>query len=185
MAAVDSVTLRVNWSILDEAIVGQYEIRNDGEERLLVFDRLYETERSGERMVRADLAYTTLDDDSVLLIDKFVAALPEAFDIESPELPYARPVEPGESLAGRAVVARPVMLRPPYPQAHDTGRAQMATAVKLRLGYAPIDEKAVPRGIATEDETVYAVRHAWAAPRQRIVESQPKRVDLRIEPSHP
>lgn len=185
MVAVDSVTLRVNWSLLDEAIVGQYELRNDGEGRLLVFDRLYETARSGKRMVQADLAYTTLDDDNVLVIDKLVAPLPEAFDIESPEMPYARLVEPGESLAGRAVVARPVMLRPPYPQTRDAGRARMATAVKLRLGYAPVDEKAAPRGIATEDETVYSVRHAWAAPRQRIVESGPKRVDLRIEPARP
>lgn len=185
MVAADSVMLRVNWSILDDAIVGQYEFRNDGERRLLVFDRLYETDRSGKRMVQADLAYTTLDDDNVLVIDKLVAPLPEAFDVGSPELPYARLIEPGESLTGRAIVARPVVLRPPYPQAHGAARAHAATAVKLRLGYAPVDEKAVPRGIATEDETVYSVRHAWAAPRQRIVESGPKKVDLRIEPARP
>jgi hypothetical protein len=182
MGVSDSVTLRLDWAITDTQIAAQYEVLNDGTQQLLVFDRLYETARSGTRTVQPELAYTSVEATGMLGIEKLVAPLPEDIDIEQPDLPYARLLGPGDSLTGRATVARPVRLHPPYPQGYSLTKASRASAVMLRLGYAPFEEAAAPRAIRANEETLYSVRHAWARPRQRLLESAPVELDVDIEP---
>ncbi|MFB9151318.1 hypothetical protein ACFFU4_16320 [Roseovarius ramblicola] len=178
----DSVTLRVDWTITDALIAAQYEVLNAGAQQFLVFDRLYETARSGTRTVHPELAYTRLDATGILGIEKLVPPLPEDIDIEQPELPYARLLDPGASLTGRVAVARPVRLNPAYPQGYAMTEADSASAVMLRIGYAPFEEDAAARQINANGEILYSMRHAWVRPRQRLIESAPMELAVHIEP---
>lgn len=172
-----AISLEVRWSAGDGHVTGAYRVENRSAARLMVFDRLYHTQRSGRRTVDPDFAWRRIGGDGVVSVEKLVPEIPRDIDVMAPELPYARVLDPGAVLEGRAVVPVPVTAALPYTPQPLPPRDTVSGLV-LRLGYAVADEALRATPVETGEDGVYSVHHAWAVPRQRLLESPVEAVEL-------
>ena len=173
------VILQVEWVQADDHLIAAYTVQNRAAVNIVVFDRLFLTERSGGRVVEPDRAYVSVNAEHVLRIEKIVPEAPRNMDVEAPELPYVRVLRPGEALQGRAVVSVPVLTTPAYGEpASGTGSDRARTAV-FRIGYAKVDDQAT--AVPVRDlEDVWSVPHGWAAVRQVVLTGPLIEVDLPV-----
>lgn len=176
------VSLTVSWEPGKGWLLGRYQVANAGAARLVVFDRLYVTAPNGGRTVDPDLAWRWLDDGAVYRIAKIVTDVPKGRRVESPDLPYARLLEPGAVLAGQVVVPLPLDQALPYGQNPGLGPVDQVKALGLVIGYAVIDDQAEANAIDAGGEPVWSMPFGWAITRQRLVraEDQPVSLPMRV-----
>lgn len=166
-AKADTMTpeLKADVRVADDRLILAYRLGNPGPTPLLVFDRLYQTARSGARTVDPALAYVAIEDGRLVALKAFVPPPPD-IDVEMPDVPYARLLAPGGSLAGTAGVWLPA--RPFLPHARVEAHGGTAHGVELRIGYAAVPGELPGREIAADGEVVISVRPGFAAERQQI-----------------
>jgi len=172
--------LSAAWDPHRDHVRVDYTVNNRGEVPIVVFDRLFRSERSGSRTIDPHLAFTSLSAEGYLIVEKLVPAIPDHLDVESPLVPYGRVVPAGGELVGSATIPAPVKLYVPYAAGRPQPKLETATAVVLRIGVAAIDDDAAPRPIESEGGVVYALRHDWASQRQRVLASTMVRMAVPI-----
>lgn len=178
------LSLETDWNIEEGYVVASYRVANGGSAAVVVFDRLYHTLRSGSRSVDHDLAWRRFGQGSVLVIEKLVPPLPADLDVEFPEIPYGRLLEPGHVLDGRAVLPVPVTILQPYP-AKPQQAVDIAHEVEFVLGYVVVEENMPARPIAAGDENLLSLDFGWTIQRQRLLRVTTTGIELPIAASGP
>ncbi|GAA0774870.1 hypothetical protein GCM10009077_11260 [Roseibium denhamense] len=164
--------LTVNWSSDGSVLTGIYEFANGAQNPAIVFDMLFKEAPSGQRILEPGLAFTQLLDNGILVADKLIPALPEDLDVDAPIIPYGRVVGPGTTLSGHIRLPLPVPHYQPYDYQKPDVEEVIAQGVSMRLGYALIDEAYAGKALELDGVEVQSVRHGWAAPRQKFVNSE-------------
>lgn len=175
------ISLSVAWDESGPAVVGTYTIANTGAARVLVFDRLYQTAQSGFRSIVPALAWRWLEPEGVYRVAKYVPNLPHGMRVESPDLPYARLLEPGASLTGAVwLPARLDQLRP-YGEPPSYASVARISGLVLSLGYAEVDDMLVAKPMGAGEDLSFSVAFDWAITRQRLISSDMAKLALPME----
>jgi hypothetical protein len=117
-----------------DSIEIDYTLTNDRRQAIYVFDVLYRTDRSGNRIIDHSLAYVMLDNEGGVVIGKFLAEIPRGMKVESPEIPYLVKLAPGQTVHRRIRIPLPAETYDPYSdQAVAINVAQIQRA-QLRIG---------------------------------------------------
>lgn len=177
----DDLKLVVEWTRHDQFLAGSYTIENVGDARILIFDRLYQTAPSGFRTVDPDLAYRWLERDGTYRVAKFVPAVPHGTKVESPEVPYARVLEPGGVLSGSVLFPVPLVQLLPYDAAADDLTQSQITGISLTLGIAEVDDALISTEIGKGELVTYSVRHAWVFSRQKLISTPVMAMNLPVQ----
>lgn len=176
-----SLRLTADIRLTDKpALVVRYRLENESREEVCVFDRFYRTLPSGERILDDDLAYVLFEDGRVIHVTRSAMRIPDGLKVESPEVPYARVVGPGQSVEGQVVVPVPVREVRPYQEPVD-GTGGVGTSfrsVYFTVGVfrktADLQLRSLPRLSAGS----FSVSYKDAMARQELVKSP--RVDLDV-----
>jgi len=164
-----TVTLTLEWRSGDDHLVAAYRIENRATRPVLVFDRIFATLPQGGRVIEAGRAYVRINEEGLLVIEKLIPPLPADRDVESPEVPYARLLEPGAALLGEARLTVPVLTTPAYGRPGSAvGRARSRTAM-FRIGYVGVEPETPGKSLMFGEETLWSLPHFWAAPRQQVL----------------
>lgn len=172
------ISLSMAWDVSGPAVVGTYTIANSGAARVLVFDRLYQTAQSGFRSIVAELAWRWLEPEGVYRVAKYVPQVPHGVRVESPEVPYARILEPGASLTGTVWLPAKLDQLRPYGEPPAHAPVTRVSGLVFSLGYAEVDDKLVAKPVGPDDDPAYSVAFDWAITRQRLISSDLTKLDL-------
>ena len=176
----DTVILTQDWVQAEDHLIAAYAVENRTAGSIVVFDRLFLTLPTGQRVVEPDRAYVTVTSESVLRVEKVLAPLPLDRDVESPEVPYVRVLAPGAKLEGRAVVMIPILTLPPYGRPATGAASERARTAVFRIGYAVVDDAASAVPIGAPDDGVWSVPFAWATTRQQMLQGPLIEIDLGV-----
>ena len=165
----NDIGLVVEWTQHDRFLAGSYTIQNAGAARVLVFDRLYQTDPTGFRTVDPDLVFRWLENDGLYRIAKMVPAIPKGQKFEVPEVPYARILEPGAAIDGRVLVPVPLDQSLPYDVVAGPLDTKQISGIVLTIGFAVMDDELEATAIGTGDDVSYSVWHSWVSQRQKLI----------------
>ena len=119
----------------EQLLVFTYSVENSRSTAIYVFNLLYRSDSQGYRTLDPELAYADLDPDGVLIIGKYLIAIPPGMKVESPEMPYLDRVEPGATLWGKIRISIPVEKFHPYLSSQGNAPARRVGLVHLRIGF--------------------------------------------------
>lgn len=172
------VGLAVTWTPGEGFLAGAYQVINTGDARLLVFDRVYTTNPTGQRTVLPDHAWRWQVADGGYVVAKVVPEIPAGTRVESPEVPYARILEPQSQLDGVVHLPLPLDQFLPYEDVSHPGQGGEVKRVSLWIGVAVMDAMVSGRPVKGEEAGVFSVPFDWARARQRILRSVPFEITL-------
>jgi hypothetical protein len=127
-----------------------YEIRNNRQEAVYVFNKLTKQDEQGNLQVDPNRIYV-LFDGKVAILSKQVIPVPEDKDVEAPEIPCVTRIEPGKSIRETVVVELPLAPWTPYQPAPTKIAPTMDAEVALQIGF--FIEKPGTAKLATEIKT--------------------------------
>lgn len=168
------VTMAVHWDQGEGWLRARYRLVNSGRVAVVVFDRLFHTDVSGKRKIDPDHCWRWLDQGGLYRMAKTVPSVPRHKRVESPEVPYARLLDPGAAIEGQAVVPVPLDQVLPYGQPPQVAGDRIA-GVQLTIGYAVVDAAMQAR---TLEGDVLSLDYGWAEPRQKLLGSAAAAVEL-------
>ena len=173
MDAFDEGLLRLDLTLEQDGgyLLAAYRLANAGKVPVVVFDRLFVTDPAGGRTVDPDLCWRWVDAGGTYVMAKLVPSVPRGMRVESPEVPYARPLPAGGEVQGRALVPYPLDQHLPYDQTAPVPSASEVSGVQLLLGYAAVDPDFAYTEIDTPEGAVLSVRPPWARTRHRVLRS--------------
>lgn len=155
-----------------DALVVRYTLHGVGKAPIWVLDQLFSTEPSGRYHLEPARAYVEARD-GVLVLSRALMPVPDDVDVESPEVPCARKLSPGETLTGELRVSLPPREDVPYRKG---GPLDLATlrSVKLRIGYVPdAPEVRFHEAKDSEGRACRSPSYGPAVTRQQVAEAGP------------
>jgi hypothetical protein len=148
-----------------------YRLVNHTRDDLCVFDKLYRTKLSGERVLDEHMAYVLLEDPATLRLTRSVIAIPAGLKVEYPEVPYVTVLAPGKSLEGKVLLPVPVPETHPYMEAltPGTGKERVCNQVDFSIGVLPKTPRVALRPLPKVGEGVFAVDYGPAIAGQSLI----------------
>lgn len=174
------VILTMEWQPKEGHVIAAYTVENRSGYPVMVFDRLFLTRPDGGRIVDPDRAYISVTADGMMLVDKLVPALPANREVESPEVPYARLVQPGGRLQGQALVGTPVLTHPAYGQPATGADADKVKNAVFRISYAFVTDTMIAVPAKGSDDEIWSLRHNWASTNQRVLQGPILTMDIDV-----
>jgi hypothetical protein len=134
MSDKTTVTLEAKIATqLQDLIVITYSVKNSRPNRIYLFNMLYHADVQGNRTPDPELAYV-LPGEEAITVGKFLVPIPAGMKAESPEMPYLDAVEPGQTLAGKISLKRPLRSFHPYYTSNDTDPPLEAKKLLVQFG---------------------------------------------------
>ena len=182
MDGFDEAQLKLEVSVQpDEGFVAvDFRLTNGSSHPVVVFDRLFATDRTGGRTVDPDLCWRWVDSDGVYAMAKIIPSVPANMLVEAPEIPYARGLAAGGVLEGRMLAPLPLDQSLPYGQAAPVPSVSEVSGVQVLLGYGIVDPEFAFVEIATPEGPVLSVRPPWAMSRHRVLRAAPVAAKLPV-----
>ena len=176
------VNLTAKWKTTEESLEVQYELENRSEFRVLALTYLFHVERSGVRKIDRNLAFVSVDRDGNVLLEKLAPVVPDDIDVESPYIPYAELLEPGEKTKGRAIVPLPLKPHKPYVKSTPMFAFTRTKTAQLRIGFITFNGEEIPGKVIDEIDgiSVYSIRSNVVSDKQKIVTTQSIDLELPI-----
>ncbi|MER3416570.1 MAG: hypothetical protein C4297_10210 [Gemmataceae bacterium] len=157
-----------------------YRLQNKTNGDLCVFDRLYRTQPSGERIMDENMAYILFEKQVTLHITRSVIRIPDGLKVEYPEVPYARLLAAGATLEASFLLAVPVVEVHPYlePLMSDRAKERSCKSVYFSLGIAPKKPDLNLRELTAVGKGIYAADYGPALMLQQVLKSSPVAMPL-------
>jgi hypothetical protein len=151
----------------------QYRLTNDTGMTLCVFDKLYRTKLSGERVLDDKMAYVIFEDQKRIHLTRSLVPIPPGLKVEYPEVPYATLLPPRQSIEGKVSVVVPVEEVRPYrePLEPGTGKERVFDEVYFSLGVLPKTADLKLRELPHVGEGVFSLSYADAIHQQKLMKS--------------
>ncbi len=121
-----------------------YQVTNDGPLPVLVMDAWRQHDQDAEAPhAEPDLAAVTLRADGIVVVGKYVPALPAGLRLVVPNLPLCRVLKPGESLSREFRVTLPLAEQSPYVPEALISRYEPfdLRGLILAIGWWPLNQK--------------------------------------------
>jgi hypothetical protein len=170
-AAIQPVALRGKVTRAADRLVVEYELTNQRKQPIYVLDRMVNA-KDGTAVLDADLAYVFWEEPRTLRLVRAVLQLPPGKNIGSKEIPYARKVAPGETVAGRISLPVPVAEYNPFYLPPKDWRQVTCDTVRLLIGWTEEREGMVIHERKVGGEPALALRGAWPGPYQELAEAK-------------
>ncbi|WP_426957145.1 hypothetical protein [Muricoccus radiodurans] len=120
-----------------DGVTVEYRLGNDRAAAAMVMDALLLVARSGAAVPDPQLAYVIPREDGAE-VGKFIVPVPEDRDIEAPEVPLARRLEPGAVWTGRMRLPLPLTPRYPYLRRPPTAAARHVEHLRVVIGFVDL-----------------------------------------------
>jgi len=150
-------------------VLAEYRLSNRGSHPVVVFDRVFATDRTGRRTVDPDLCWRWVDAEGGYVMAKIMPSVPRGMRVEAMEIPYARGLGAGGVLEGRMLAPLPLDQSLPYGQVAPVPSVSEVSGVRVLLGYGVVDPEFAFVEIATPEGPVLSVRSPWAQTRHRVL----------------
>lgn len=163
----------------DERLRVEYRLRNEGSSDLFVFDRLFQEEPSGARVLDDDMAYVSIEGHAILLRRAMVPIPPET-KVESPVIPYASVLPAGRESHVVFHLALPLRENDPYRDVEEQTPPETGVSRTVAFGIGVLEKSSSveAKELTDHGEGVYSLDYASAAA-QSLVEAAP--VPLNVE----
>jgi hypothetical protein len=172
------VRLEETLNITQSRIEIDYRLENPSSADLYVLDALFTLE-DGRPAVRDSLVYTLMEGDSLRLV-RAALPIPQGVQVEAPEMPYARRLPAGGTLAGRIAAPLPLRYQNPY-DLSDGDTTWRCVHVRLVVGYAAAsDLPAPPARVEAGGADHYRIPYRAAMSAQKLVESRVHDVPITV-----
>jgi hypothetical protein len=135
-----------------------YLVRNLRSSKIYVFNVLFHADVQGNRKLDLELAYVIPQADHAVTVGKFLSPIPAGMKVESPEIPYLDPVEPGQALAGKLTLRLPLHPFRPYHPHSDTQVDLGANKLLIQIGFLD-SSRAGPKDALIEPASGAGVGH--------------------------
>lgn len=143
----------------EDKLVLLYEFRNQAEQTALIFSGVTRRARSGAVEQASGLVYVERTAAGLVLGQK-VIAVPADIDVERPEIPFVRRVDPGDRLRERVEITLPVEEWTPYSglvRRPDAGAEQVPLDAWFELGFFFAPDPSIAREVETPAGTLLSV----------------------------
>jgi hypothetical protein len=153
----------------------EFSVKNTSNERIYVFDRVFERTLTGEPVVKPELAYRSLLDDGVLLVEKAMQRIPVGIKAELAEIPYLTALEPSQVLNGKILLELPIREFHAYLSAPEGPNNLPVKRVLFRIGYLRAGDIKPDMAVVMPDpdgkKNVFAAHYGYALLLQRFMEA--------------
>ncbi len=153
----------------------EFSVNNTSNERIYVFDRVFERTSEGEPIVNLELAYRSLGDDGVLLVEKAMQKIPAGIKAEIAEIPYLTALEPAQVLNGKIMLKLPIREFHAYLSAPQGPNNLPVKRVLLRIGYLRAGDIKPDMAVIMPDPhgqaNIFAAHYGFALELQRFFEA--------------
>ncbi|MFP2927538.1 hypothetical protein ACLESO_20545 [Pyxidicoccus sp. 3LG] len=155
-----------------DALVVRYSLHGEGKSPVWVLDQLFRTSPAGHYHLEPERAYVEARD-GVLVLSRALVKVPDDLDVESPEVPCARRLAPGETLTGEIRVPLPPREDMPYRKGGPLDLAALRS-VRVRVGYL-VDAPELRFRDVKDDQgrTCRSLSYGTAVTRQQLAEAGP------------
>ncbi len=174
--------LRATIAVSPPRLRVSYEVLNRSGQDIYVADAMFRLTAQGVTVDPA-LVYTILEDDTLTLF-RGVVRIPALTQVEWPDLPFARLLPAGQTLAGTIDAAQPLDYHDPYVR---PAKAELRTAAKLRLRIGWLAAKELnpppaPKRVRGAD--LYRLEYFQVIDKQHLLETplQEGSIRLRMQP---
>jgi hypothetical protein len=175
-----TVSLSGKVSRTGDRLVVEYRLTNQRAWPIYVLDRLVNYNDQGP-FLDPELAYVCWEEPRTLRLVRATLLLPLDRSVYTRDLPYARPVPPGEAVEGRIVLRVPVVeYNPLYPPAKEF-RDVSCDTVRLLIGWTEQREGVVIQEREVGGEPALTVSGPPRGPYQQLAEGKwPCPVPVRV-----
>lgn len=97
----------------NDRLVFSYSVTNDWGREIFLFNRLFTTDRTGKRTVDPNHLYVSVSG-TTLQVAKTLIPVPEAKEVEYPDVPYMTRLESGDSFEETVELTLPIREHHPY-----------------------------------------------------------------------
>lgn len=155
-----------------DALIVRYSLHGEGKVPVWVLDGLFRTSRAGYPTLAPERAYVE-GKDGVLVLSRALLPVPRNKRVESPEVPCARKLSPGETLTGEIRVPLPPEEDLPYSEPQPLELSTLRS-VKLRVGYIEdVPELRLHESKDTQGRVCHTPSYGEAITRQQVAEVGP------------
>lgn len=111
-----------------------YQVTNTEATDIYVADLLYRPAAGDSLSADPRVAYVMPQADGTLFTGKLIMGIPDGMKVESPDLPYFRRLQPGQTLSGEIVLANPAEAFHPYDSYRLGDTPQPVQRIVLQIG---------------------------------------------------
>lgn len=156
----------------DDSLVIKYELTNQSQEKIYVYDLIPVRGENGEE-IKKDLAYRCFEEPDTLRVVRAVLPLPLDREVYMKQIPYVREVESNKSVTGQIVLPLPVLEYNPYYPLLEPEEQREAEINKIRLiiGWTEVRGGMIISETTVGGEKVKMIRGAWEEPLYRLAET--------------
>ena len=172
-----NVRLRESIVVTKEGLKVAYEIDNQSNEDIYVFDLMFRLAQGP--VLDSSLVYTVVEDD-LLTLFLGVLRIPEGLQVEIPDVPFARRLPAKETMKSVFKAPIPLPFRQPY-EWNDREEMRFTSKIRLRIGYIfekDLNPRPVMRKIGGVE--LFSVGYRQTIDVQRFLESQTSEVKMRV-----
>ena len=176
MNGKSDVFLTANIEKKEKELKIEYTISNGLDCEIFIFNRLFQTDREGNRTLDPNVCYVTILDDEMVCISKELTEIPEGLKVEAPEIPYLTRISPMETFKESINLTLPLHINTPYINPYFKTKKITKERIKLIIGYIIPSESEIIRVKEVEigNETVFLMRsYGIGVMHQKFVESEP------------
>jgi hypothetical protein len=164
-----------------------YQLRNNTAADVCVFNQLYRTKPSGERVLDERMAYVLVEEPATLHLTRSVIAIPAGLKVEYPEVPYVTLLSAGKVSKGTVRLPVPVPETHPYlePVSVETSKERLCKQVYFSIGVAPKSPDLGLRPLPKVGEGIFAIDYGPAVQRQSLIKSSATKLEVQVLTLHP
>jgi len=171
---IKRLTLTAKAEKTQDALVIDYEVQNQTNDVLYVWDRMPDYPDNGPQIISPDLAYVFFEDGKTLRVTRANLEPPKRIRVASKETPYLKALQGGAKATGRIKLKLPVDEFSPYygsPSEENSEPAE-ASEIRLQIGWTDFREGMKLEEATVGGEKVFVISGAWPKPYQRIAEQR-------------
>lgn len=176
------VTLQAKAEQSESQLTVEYEVENHSKQVIYLWDRMVGYNEDGQ-IIDPDIAYIFFDEPKTVDIIRADLPPPQKIRVASKEIPFVRTIDARSKVAGKIVLALPLVEFSPYypPAEEENMETRHCSMIRLLLGWSEFRDGMQIREQTIGDEKVLAIRGVWAKPYYKILEKQiPMEVDIKI-----